>query len=214
MPSRAFINFNDPGAVVAFKARFDGHVFVSGRGAQYRCAVEYAPFQKVPNPAPKKLAIAGTIEKGACHRRQLEAACHLHRRGLAAAHAATRCQAWANSTNRAAQPAAAAAAIAAAADPDYQAFAKALEEGPKALPTAQAQLEAAEAARALSDGGAPAAQVTALVAFLQKKYERTPFMPGRRPARGPRRPAIDEPQVRWCACVCMRVHACSCQLAP
>lgn len=63
--SRAFINFNTPEAVFDFKARFDGHVFVSTRGTQYRCSVEYAPFQKVPTPNPKKLAMEGTIEKGA-----------------------------------------------------------------------------------------------------------------------------------------------------
>jgi hypothetical protein len=44
------------------------------------------------------------------------------------------------------------------------AFVEALEQGPKALPTAQAQLEAQEAARG---GEAAAPVVTALMAFLQ-----------------------------------------------
>jgi hypothetical protein len=65
MFSRAFLNFNSPEAVYDFKARFDGHVFVSTRGTQYRCSVEYAPFQKVPTAHPKKLAMEGTIDKGA-----------------------------------------------------------------------------------------------------------------------------------------------------
>jgi regulator of nonsense transcripts 3 len=65
MFSRAFLNFNSPEAVYDFKARFDGHVFVSTRGTQYRCSVEYAPFQKVPTAHPKKLAMEGTIHKGA-----------------------------------------------------------------------------------------------------------------------------------------------------
>jgi hypothetical protein len=65
MFSRAFLNFNSPEAVYEFKARFDGHVFVSTRGTQYRCSVEYAPFQKVPTAHPKKLAMEGTIDKGA-----------------------------------------------------------------------------------------------------------------------------------------------------
>jgi hypothetical protein len=64
MFSRAFLNFNSPEAVFDFKARFDGHVFVSTRGTQYRCSVEYAPFQKVPTAHPKKLAMEGTIDKG------------------------------------------------------------------------------------------------------------------------------------------------------
>ncbi|WIA36414.1 hypothetical protein OEZ86_007725 [Tetradesmus obliquus] len=127
MFSRAFLNFNSPEAVLDFKARFDGHVFVSSRGTQYRCSVEYAPFQKVPTAHPKKLAMEGTIDK----------------------------------------------------DPDYIAFVEALEQGPKALPTAQAQLEAQEAARG---GEAAAPVVTALMAFLQTKYEAVPFT-GRRTSR-------------------------------
>jgi len=63
--SRAFLNFNTAEAVYDFKAKFDGHVFVSTRGTQYRCTVEYAPFQKVPTVNTKKLAMEGTIQKGA-----------------------------------------------------------------------------------------------------------------------------------------------------
>jgi hypothetical protein len=62
--SRAFINFNTPQDVMDFKARFEGHLFVSSRGTQYRCTVEYAPFQKVPSTRTKKLPMEGTIEKG------------------------------------------------------------------------------------------------------------------------------------------------------
>lgn len=70
-----------------------------------------------------------------------------------------------------------------AADADYQAFVKVLEEGPKAVPTAQAQLEAQEAAHT---GEASGPVVTALMAFLQKKYESTPFT-GRRGSRASRK---------------------------
>lgn len=35
--SRAFINFNTPADVAELKARFEGHLFVSARGTQYRC---------------------------------------------------------------------------------------------------------------------------------------------------------------------------------
>lgn len=63
--SRAYINFSDPAHVYDFKAKFDGHVFVSSKGTQYKCSVEYAPFQKVPEPTKKKNPLEGTIEQGA-----------------------------------------------------------------------------------------------------------------------------------------------------
>eukprot|EP00879_Flechtneria_rotunda_P005703 GHRR01006004.1.p1 GENE.GHRR01006004.1~~GHRR01006004.1.p1 ORF type:complete len:554 (+),score=244.95 GHRR01006004.1:250-1911(+) len=133
--SRAFINFSTAEAVFAFKGKFDGHVFVSTRGTQYRCSVEYAPFQKVPATNQKRLAMEGTIDK----------------------------------------------------DPDYQTFVKALEEGPKSLPTAQAQLEAQEAASAADEATGPV--ITPLMAFLQKKYESTPFT-GKRSSKASRRKEI------------------------
>ena len=71
----------------------------------------------------------------------------------------------------------------ACADHDYQAFLQALELGPSPVPTAQAQLEAQEAARS-GEGSGPV--VTTLMAFLQKKYETTPFT-GRRGSRAARR---------------------------
>mmetsp|Transcript_28264 Transcript_28264/g.62052 ORF Transcript_28264/g.62052 Transcript_28264/m.62052 type:complete len:310 (+) Transcript_28264:116-1045(+) len=61
--SRAYINFTSGEAVRDFKQRFDGHTFVGSRGNQYRCSVEFAPFQKVPNLTQKKDARDGTIEK-------------------------------------------------------------------------------------------------------------------------------------------------------
>lgn len=54
-------------------------------------------------------------------------------------------------------------------DPEYQAFVKEYEEGPRPAPTAQALLEAHEAARAAEEAKGPV--VTALMAFLQQKYE-------------------------------------------
>ncbi len=62
--SRGYLNLLTPADVLAFKERFDGHVFVSSKGSQYRCSVEYAPFQRVPKPAAKKPAVEGTIESG------------------------------------------------------------------------------------------------------------------------------------------------------
>ena len=68
-------------------------------------------------------------------------------------------------------------------DPDYQSFVKAWEEGPRPAPTAQALLEAHEAAAA--EQAAPV--VTALMAFLQQQYEAGgSTLMGRRGMRGPR----------------------------
>jgi len=69
-------------------------------------------------------------------------------------------------------------------DPDYQAFVEQLEEGPRPAPTAQALLEAHEAARAAEEAKGPV--VTALMAFLQQKYEAGASLGGRRGSRGPR----------------------------
>lgn len=62
--SRAYLNFADPAAVLEFKARFDGHAFITARGSHFKCAVEYAPFQKVPNPPKRRNPLEGTIEEG------------------------------------------------------------------------------------------------------------------------------------------------------
>ena len=64
MLSRAYLNFTDPLAVYDFKAKFDGHAFITTKGSQFKCAVEYAPFQKVPNPPKKRNPLEGTIEQG------------------------------------------------------------------------------------------------------------------------------------------------------
>ncbi len=51
-------------AVLTFKHAFDGHVFVGAKGSQFKCSVEYAPFQKIPTPSPKKSARDGTLVNG------------------------------------------------------------------------------------------------------------------------------------------------------
>ncbi len=62
--SRAFLNFSEPVHVIQFKTSFDGHVFVTTKGKQYRCTVEYAPYQKVPKPPARKNPLEGTIDQG------------------------------------------------------------------------------------------------------------------------------------------------------
>lgn len=61
---------------------------------------------------------------------------------------------------------------------------KEYEEGPRPAPTAQALLEAHEAAKAAEEAKGPV--VTALMAFLQQKYEAGTSLGGRRGARGAR----------------------------
>lgn len=63
-----------------------------------------------------------------------------------------------------------------AADLDYIEFLKLLEEGPEALPSASAQLEAQERAAAGAAGEAGAARVTPLMEYLMEKYSANPNM--------------------------------------
>ena len=48
----AYINFHTPEDVVDFAAGFNGHVFVNERGAPFKAAVEFAPYQKAPARPP------------------------------------------------------------------------------------------------------------------------------------------------------------------
>ncbi|KAJ7557084.1 hypothetical protein O6H91_05G111200 [Diphasiastrum complanatum] len=61
--SRAYINFQNSENVVDFYEDFDGHVFVSERGAQCKAMVEYAPHQRPPSLSLKKDIREGTIFK-------------------------------------------------------------------------------------------------------------------------------------------------------
>ncbi|KAJ7514598.1 hypothetical protein O6H91_23G051500 [Diphasiastrum complanatum] len=61
--SRAYINFKSTDHVFDFYEEFDGHVFVSERGAQFKAVVEYAPYQRAPELSLKKDVREGTIFK-------------------------------------------------------------------------------------------------------------------------------------------------------
>jgi hypothetical protein len=63
--SCAFLNFKDPADVIRFKYAFDKHVFVSDKGAQYRCSVVYAPNQRVARGKGLRDNKEGTVEKDA-----------------------------------------------------------------------------------------------------------------------------------------------------
>ncbi|CAM0139898.1 unnamed protein product [Umbelopsis sp. WA50703] len=60
--SRAYFHFLTMEAVMAFHQGYDGHLFMDGKGNEYRAVVEFAPFQKIPKdhktPDPRQ----GTIE--------------------------------------------------------------------------------------------------------------------------------------------------------
>jgi len=65
--SRAYINMRDAEDVPRLAAALDGRAFVTERGAQHRCAVEYAPCQRVPPSRVKRDPREGTMESGAHH---------------------------------------------------------------------------------------------------------------------------------------------------
>ena len=72
MASRAYVNLRDPADVPLLAAALDGHAFVTERGAQHRCSVEYAPCQRVPPSRVKRDPREGTIEAGALPSRASE----------------------------------------------------------------------------------------------------------------------------------------------
>ncbi|KAG8650319.1 regulator of nonsense transcripts UPF3 isoform X3 [Manihot esculenta] len=61
--SRAYIDFKRPEDVIEFAEFFNGHLFVSEKGTQFRAIVEYAPSQRVPKQWFKKDGREGTILK-------------------------------------------------------------------------------------------------------------------------------------------------------
>ena len=63
--SRAYFNLRDPADVPLLAAALDGRAFVTERGSQHRCSVEYAPCQRVPPLRVKRDPREGTIEAGA-----------------------------------------------------------------------------------------------------------------------------------------------------
>jgi regulator of nonsense transcripts 3 len=69
--SRAYINFLTFRDFETFRDKFDGYVFVDSRGNEYPAAVQFAPFQKIPqmywNPKfkDKRDKKCGTIEEDA-----------------------------------------------------------------------------------------------------------------------------------------------------
>ncbi|XP_042983951.1 regulator of nonsense transcripts UPF3-like isoform X4 [Carya illinoinensis] len=61
--TRAYIDFKKPEDVIEFAEFFDGHLFVSEKGTQFKTIVEYAPSQRVPKQWSKKDGREGTILK-------------------------------------------------------------------------------------------------------------------------------------------------------
>ncbi|KAH7340713.1 Smg-4/UPF3 family-domain-containing protein [Rhizoctonia solani] len=61
-PSRAYVEFTTPEAVITFNRDYNGHVFRDKQGNESAAVVEYAPYQKVPHEKRKADAKSGTIE--------------------------------------------------------------------------------------------------------------------------------------------------------
>ena len=62
--SRCYICFKDAAAALDFREAFDGHTFVSERGQQYKCSVQFAPYQRAPKTLSKKDPREGSLEAG------------------------------------------------------------------------------------------------------------------------------------------------------
>jgi len=60
--SIAYVHFNDPANVLKFHQTFAGHTFVDPKGKEYRCTIEYAPYQKIPRKQAPRDARQGTFE--------------------------------------------------------------------------------------------------------------------------------------------------------
>lgn len=60
----AFLAFPEHEALLKFGTAFHGRAFISDRGAQFRCTVEYAPCQKVPKQRSKVDSREGTLDEG------------------------------------------------------------------------------------------------------------------------------------------------------
>ena len=66
--SRAYINFKDPEDIYVFRDKFDGYVFIDGKGNEYPAMVEFAPYSKIPKAksvatAKRKDPKMGTLEE-------------------------------------------------------------------------------------------------------------------------------------------------------
>lgn len=48
VPALVYLHFTSPESLKNFNNAFDGHVFVDQRGKEYKCTVEFAPFQNIP----------------------------------------------------------------------------------------------------------------------------------------------------------------------
>ncbi|KAM4586959.1 regulator of nonsense transcripts 3B [Fundulus diaphanus] len=71
--ARAYISFKNPEDIVLFRDRFDGYVFIDGRGQEYPAVVEFAPFQKTAKKRSKKKdSKCGTIAEDPDYKRFLE----------------------------------------------------------------------------------------------------------------------------------------------
>ena len=65
--ARAHLGFKTPDLVVQFHKAFNGHVFLDGKGNEFKCSVEISPFQKVPRELGSRDPRVNTLEAGLLH---------------------------------------------------------------------------------------------------------------------------------------------------
>ncbi|KAI8912228.1 Smg-4/UPF3 family-domain-containing protein [Powellomyces hirtus] len=63
--STAYLNFKTIEVMLDFCNKYNGHVFVDGRGIESRAVVEFAPFQRIPKKKKKRDTRVNTIEEDA-----------------------------------------------------------------------------------------------------------------------------------------------------
>ncbi|TIB90017.1 NAD(P)-binding protein [Wallemia mellicola] len=61
--SRAYITFKEYAQLLSFHAGFDGHLFKDKQGRESRASIEFAPYQRTPQPKQKQDQRQGTIEE-------------------------------------------------------------------------------------------------------------------------------------------------------
>lgn len=60
--SRAYINFRNQEDIFTFQDKFDGYVFLDQRGTEFPAVVEFAPYQKIPQPDNGKEDKCNTLD--------------------------------------------------------------------------------------------------------------------------------------------------------
>lgn len=139
--SRAYLNFLEASEVLKFRSQFAGHAFVNKKGAQYRCVVEYAPYQRIPREKAKQDPREGTYENGKC-------TCCILQAYPCLTEASASFSTLAHLNN-----------LLCATDVDFIAFKQQMEGDPEFLPSAEMQMDLKQQAKKALAGGLPALHI-------------------------------------------------------